>query len=46
MTKNHITYSSSIGLPVLFVKDYKNLTNDDLINYLENTNFEKVDYKN
>ena len=45
VTKNHITYSSSTGLPVLFVKDYKNLTNDDLINYLENTNFEKVDYK-
>ena len=45
VTKQHITYNSASGLPILFVNDYKNLTKSDLFNFLENTNFEKIDYK-
>ena len=45
ITKYHISYSSALNLPAIFVNDYKEITHEKLDSYLEQVNTTKINYE-
>ena len=49
ITKYHYTYTAAKNLPVMFVDDFKEISENDLLNYIKNIdqnfNFELLDIK-